>query len=84
MHKKKDLVIQWTLETAVYTILLLPLRTGVDKSPEEVKVEATEEVQNHLVEAFALTLTYRYTKDVWLDKVESYSGQDGKQEQRQL
>ena len=36
--------------------------------------EVEAEVQHRLGEGFALTLTYRCMKDVWLDKVESYSG----------
>ena len=57
----------------------------MDQHPEVAAAgfEVEAEVQHHLGEGFALTPTYRCMKDVWLDKVESYSGQNGKQEQRQ-
>ena len=57
----------------------------MDKLPEVAAAgfEVEAEVQHRLGEVFALTLTYRCMKDVWLDKVESYSGQNGRMEQRQ-
>ena len=51
----------------------------MDKHPEVAAVdfEVEVEVQHHLGEGFALTPPYRCMKDVWLDKVESYSGHNG-------
>ena len=57
-------------------LTVLPQRTGVDRQLEVAAVdfEVEAEVLHHLGEGFALTPTYRCMKDVWLDKVESYSG----------
>ena len=67
-------------------LTVLPQRTGVDRQLEAAAVDPVveAEVLRHLEEDFALTPTYRCMKDVWLDKEENYSGQNGKMERRQL
>ena len=66
-------------------ILHSPQRTGVDTSPEEVAAEVEAEVgvrnQEEAIEVH--TRTYKYMKGLLYDKEEKYSGQNGKQVQRQ-
>ena len=78
-------MIQCTLEITVYTISLLPLRTVVDKSPEEATAVVVAEVGVHQSQEEVTevhTRTYKYTKDISYDKEEKYHGQDGIKVQR--
>ena len=64
---------------------ILPLRTGVNKSPEEVEVEDEAEagVQNCQGEDTERDIrTYQCTKDTLSDKVQSNCGANGNKARR--